>query len=177
MPRGQPIRNGKAIGEVVGQISEWTWEEWRIYLSAIVVLKNTGFPGGGFFGLSEIPPEFARDEADWINAKLTQNEKVFVSWDDHLAALPHPSDSRLGRRCLHGILSVAGDPRIAQLEHELLSRDVSQPPRALSSCWQPLGLSLSVRDLCSAHDQVYSEHPYPLVFPQNVYHLITIQRT
>jgi hypothetical protein len=37
-----------------------------------------------------------------------------LSRDDHLAALAYASDSRLGRRRLHGIFSVAGDRRIAQ---------------------------------------------------------------
>ena len=46
---GQPVRNGKAIGDVVGLISEWTWERWGVYLSAIVVHKNTSYPGGWIF--------------------------------------------------------------------------------------------------------------------------------
>lgn len=78
VPRGQPVRNGKAVGDVVGQISEWTREEWGIYLSAIVVRKNTGYPGGGFFGLRGIPKAFARDEAGWADQRLTADEKIFL---------------------------------------------------------------------------------------------------
>lgn len=79
IPRGQPTHNGKAIGDVVGRIREWTWENRGIYLSAIVVHKDTGYPGGGFFGLSGIPSKFARDEAGWSDRKLTTAEKSFLS--------------------------------------------------------------------------------------------------
>jgi hypothetical protein len=79
IPRGQPTHNGKAIGDVVGRISEWTWETSGIYLSAIVVHKDTGYPGGGFFGLSGIPAKFARDEAGWGDRRLTPGEKSFLS--------------------------------------------------------------------------------------------------
>lgn len=78
IPRGQPAHNGKAIGDVVGRISEWSRENWRIYLSAIVVHKNTGYPGGGFFGLPGIPAKFARDEAGWTDQRLTADEKAFL---------------------------------------------------------------------------------------------------
>src|SRR5258707_3928306 len=79
IPRGQPVRNGKAIGAVVGLISEWTWGNWRIYLSAIVVHQNTGYPGGGFFGLPGIPSRFARDDAGWSDQRLTGDERSFLS--------------------------------------------------------------------------------------------------
>jgi hypothetical protein len=78
IPRGQPVRNGKAIGDVVGLISEWTRKEWGIYLSAIEVHKNTSYPGGGFFGLPGIPARFARDEAAWADQGLTLDEKAFL---------------------------------------------------------------------------------------------------
>jgi hypothetical protein len=78
VPRGQPVRNGKAVGDVVGQISEWTWEKWGVYLSAIVVHKKTGYPGGGFFGLTGIPSAFARDEVGWADQRLTADEKIFL---------------------------------------------------------------------------------------------------
>jgi len=78
IPRGQPIRNGKAIGDVVGNLSEWTWETWGIYISAIVVHANTGYPGGGFFGLRDIPSKFFREEAGWQDARLGSAERSFV---------------------------------------------------------------------------------------------------
>ncbi|HEX4133630.1 MAG TPA: hypothetical protein VHY84_03335 [Bryobacteraceae bacterium] len=62
----------------MGLISEWTWQEWGIYLSAIVVHKNTSYPGGGFFGLPGIPRKFARDEPGWADQTLTADEKVFL---------------------------------------------------------------------------------------------------
>ena len=78
VPRGQPVHNGKAIGDVVGLISEWTREKWGIYLSAIVVHKNAPYPGGGFFGLPAIPARFARSEVDWADQTLTEEEKSFI---------------------------------------------------------------------------------------------------
>lgn len=78
VPRGQLIHNGKAVGDVVGEISEWTWDTWGIYLSAIVVRKNTAYPGGGFFGLKGIPTTFARGEEGWSDRRLTADEKGFL---------------------------------------------------------------------------------------------------
>jgi hypothetical protein len=78
IPRGQITHNGKAIGDVVGAISEWTWESWGVYLSSIVVDKNTGFPGGGFFGLTGIPSKLKRNPAQWAENKLSDEEKAFI---------------------------------------------------------------------------------------------------
>jgi hypothetical protein len=72
------VRNGKAGGEVVGEIRRVDLGNWGIYLSAIVVHKNTSYPGGGFFGLMGIPVKFARDEAGWSDRRLTPDEKVFL---------------------------------------------------------------------------------------------------
>jgi len=78
IPRGQAEHNGKAIGDIVGEISEWTFKHWHVYLSAIVVHKVTGYPGGGFFGLTEIPNKFRRASARWTEKLLTADEKAFI---------------------------------------------------------------------------------------------------
>jgi hypothetical protein len=72
------------IGGVVGQISEDEHCEGRPRLSAIAVRTHSrrkncpqGHPGGGFFGLEGIPPEFIRPR-DHSNLILTSREKQFV---------------------------------------------------------------------------------------------------
>jgi hypothetical protein len=78
IPRGQAVDNGKAIGNIVGVISEWTFERWGVYLSSIVVHKDTGYPGGGFFGLPGMPSRFRRDSSRWTDQALSADEKAFI---------------------------------------------------------------------------------------------------
>lgn len=43
----------KQIGDVLEEICEYEHENGRPMLSAVVVSKGTGFPGGGFFDLAK----------------------------------------------------------------------------------------------------------------------------
>lgn len=84
---------GKVIGFVVGACSEYDVANTRPPISAIVINKDSGEPGQGFFGLSILPrrlsievweskgikppPSISRErEAFW----LEQVRKVFEYW-------------------------------------------------------------------------------------------------
>lgn len=46
--------------------------------AAIVVRKDTGFPGGGFFCWKDVPPSLRRPEGEAANPKLTRREREYV---------------------------------------------------------------------------------------------------
>ena len=79
IPRGQPPKSAeKAIGYIVGAISEWTSSKWSVFLSSIVVEKSTGYPGGGFFGSSHLPKDLRRPSSRWMDNTLSEKEKTHV---------------------------------------------------------------------------------------------------
>jgi|SRR5579863_1349574 len=54
----------KLIGELLGEISKQEYERGRPMLTAIVVQKGVDYPGPGFYGFLDFPPndEFCRTE-------------------------------------------------------------------------------------------------------------------
>lgn len=64
------------------------------HVSAVVVLANTDYPSGGFFGVDGIPAHLERSERQWKNPTLKQEEKDFVKqiWT-HLRQCPATAPS------------------------------------------------------------------------------------
>ena len=84
IPRGHPTP-GIGIGHVVGKISEHERDNGRPLLSAIVVRAHSqtrrcpqGHPGGGFFGIQNLPPEIKRPLEELANPKLSDREQQFI---------------------------------------------------------------------------------------------------
>ena len=48
------------------------------HVSAVVVLSDTDYPSGGFFGVRGIPASLERGERQWQDPTLSQEEKDFV---------------------------------------------------------------------------------------------------
>ena len=48
--------------------------------AAIVVRKDTGYPGGGFFCWDGVPPALRRPEHQGSNPRLSDAEKRHVRW-------------------------------------------------------------------------------------------------
>ena len=84
IPRGHP-KPGVGIGPEVGKISRHEHAQGRPTLSAIVVLASSktrtcpqGHPGGGYFGLPDIPTHLWRPGTEHQNPKLTSDEQRFM---------------------------------------------------------------------------------------------------
>ena len=43
----------REVGQLLGEISEWEHNHGRPLLSAVVIRKDTGMPGEGFFSLAK----------------------------------------------------------------------------------------------------------------------------
>jgi len=77
--------NRRWIGGIVGRISEDEHKKGRPRLSAIVVRARSetnvcplGTPGGGFFGIPDLPAFIKREESEFTN-KLSIQEQQFIA--------------------------------------------------------------------------------------------------
>lgn len=74
-------RGGGGERSVVAALSEIDRDEARKGgpgFAALVVRKDTGFPGGGFFCWKDVPPEIRRSDAGSQNPRLSEKEKEYV---------------------------------------------------------------------------------------------------
>jgi hypothetical protein len=73
---GYPNAENK-VGDAVGDISNFENSNGRPRISSIVVHKSDGYPGGGFFGLDDIPEPLKREPKEFNNP-LSLDDKKFV---------------------------------------------------------------------------------------------------
>lgn len=74
--RGAP--GGKGIAGVIGEIDRHEAQRKAPGFAAIVVRKDTGYPGGGFFCWDGIPPALRRAKREGLNPKMSDAEKKYV---------------------------------------------------------------------------------------------------
>jgi hypothetical protein len=74
--RGAP--GGKGIIGVIGEIDRHEAQRKSPGFAAIVVRKDTGYPGGGFFCWDGVPPSLRRAKREGLNPKLSDAEKKYV---------------------------------------------------------------------------------------------------
>jgi hypothetical protein len=74
--RGAP--GGKGIAGVIGEIDRHEAQRKAPGFAAIVVRKDTGYPGGGFFCWDGIPPSLRRPKREGLNPRLSDAEKKYV---------------------------------------------------------------------------------------------------
>jgi hypothetical protein len=74
--RGHP--RGAGIVGVIGEIDKRESERGSPGFAAIVVRKDTGFPGGGYFCYDEVPEHLRRPKGQGANPKLSQGEREYV---------------------------------------------------------------------------------------------------
>jgi len=70
------------IGHITGEINEYEHRHGRPMLSAVVVTKDTGMPGGGFFVLASSLGKFNGDSEQEKRTFLeSELEEVYNTWD------------------------------------------------------------------------------------------------
>ena len=75
LPRGD---TGETVVGVLGEVEREESRRGAPGFAAIVVRKDTGFPGGGFFCWEEIPVNLRRHKERGQDPKLSQAEKEYV---------------------------------------------------------------------------------------------------
>ncbi|MGA2664019.1 MAG: hypothetical protein ABSF83_03660 [Nitrososphaerales archaeon] len=69
---------GKTVVGVLGEIDRAEYVSGAPGFAPIVVRKDTGYPGGGFFCWEDIPADLRRPKERGNDPKLSQAEKEFV---------------------------------------------------------------------------------------------------
>ncbi|HVC26523.1 MAG TPA: hypothetical protein VND40_00025 [Nitrososphaerales archaeon] len=69
---------GKGVVDVVGEVDRREAQGGAPGFAAIVVRKDTGYPGGGFFCWEGVPPALRRAKREGSNPRLTDAEKRYV---------------------------------------------------------------------------------------------------
>jgi len=76
------VSRGSALGDtVVGALAEIDHYEYKTGapgFAAIVVRKDTGYPGGGFFCWDGVPAEVRRGKDEAQNPNLSDSEKRYI---------------------------------------------------------------------------------------------------
>ena len=76
------ISRGSAEGDTVigalGEIDRQEYREGAPGFACLVVRKDTGYPGGGFFCWDGVPPELRRPSGKGQDSTLTDAERAYV---------------------------------------------------------------------------------------------------
>jgi len=76
LSRGAP--GGKGVVGVVGEVDRGEAQRGAPGFAAIVVRKDTGFPGGGFFTWDGLPPGLRRPKSEGSDPRLSDAERRCV---------------------------------------------------------------------------------------------------
>ena len=74
--RGHP--RGCGIAGVIGEIGRYEHERGAPGFGAIVVRKDTGYPGGGYFCYGDLPRGLRRARSQGANPRLSAAEKKHI---------------------------------------------------------------------------------------------------
>ena len=74
--RGHP--SGRGIAGVIGEIGRYEHERGAPGFGAIVVRKDTGYPGGGYFCYDDLPSHLRRAKSQSANPRLSRTEKEHI---------------------------------------------------------------------------------------------------
>lgn len=69
---------GRTVVGVLSEVDRSEYEKGAPGFAAIVVRKDTGFPGGGYFCWDDLPPELRRPPEKCKDPKLSSVEKKYI---------------------------------------------------------------------------------------------------
>ncbi len=73
------LSRGRALSDAISSIDEGEREDHAPGFASIVVRKDTGFPGGGYFVDPGLPEGVARPPGRGLDPRLSRREEVYVS--------------------------------------------------------------------------------------------------
>lgn len=92
MARGSSL--GNTVVGALAEIDQQEYADGAPGFAAIVVRKDTGYPGGGFFCWDGVPPELRRAKSEGNNPILSEAEKKYIDrerekiWDYYKRRFP-----------------------------------------------------------------------------------------
>lgn len=72
------LSRGRPLIRAIGQIDMQEYARGAPGFAAIIVRRDTGFPGGGYFCDDDLPPGLRRTSRTRTDPKLTPAEKAYV---------------------------------------------------------------------------------------------------
>jgi len=77
------LSRGRRLSQTIGEIDRVESENGMPGFAAIIVRKDTGFPGGGYFCDSELPPPLRRRRSDASDPRLSAVEIRYLKRQQH----------------------------------------------------------------------------------------------
>jgi len=68
------LSRGRRLSQTIGEIDRAECEKGRPGFAAVIVRKDTGFPGGGYFCDDELPPALRRPRGRASDPRLSSAE-------------------------------------------------------------------------------------------------------
>ena len=72
------LSRGRALSQAIGDVDRLEYSRGAPGFAAIVVRKDTGFPGGGFFCDEDLPPSLMRPRARGSDPRLSAEEMDYI---------------------------------------------------------------------------------------------------
>jgi hypothetical protein len=72
------LSRGKALSHAIGEVDRLEYARNAPGFAAIVVRKDTGFPGGGFFCDDDLPPSLRRPRTRGSDPRLSAKEINYI---------------------------------------------------------------------------------------------------
>lgn len=72
------LSRGRALIQAIGEIDVEEYERGEPGFAAIIVRRDTGFPGGGYFCDDDLPPGLKRNNRSRTDPRLSPAEKDYV---------------------------------------------------------------------------------------------------
>jgi hypothetical protein len=72
------LSRGRPLVKAIGELDSQEYERGSPGFAAIIVRRDTGFPGGGYFCDDDLPPALRRSNRRRTDPKLSQAEKDYV---------------------------------------------------------------------------------------------------
>jgi hypothetical protein len=72
------VSRGKALTGLIGAVDRGEYESGAPGFAAIIVRKDTGFPGGGYFYGDDVPVRLRRPANRRADPRLSETEREYV---------------------------------------------------------------------------------------------------
>jgi hypothetical protein len=77
--RNHGLSRGRALSQAIGDVDRLEYAKGAPGFAAIVVRKDTGFPGGGFFCDDDLPSSLRRPRARSSDPRLSAEEMSYIN--------------------------------------------------------------------------------------------------
>jgi hypothetical protein len=92
------VSRGRALTQLIGDVDRMEYKDGGPGLAAIIVRKDTGYPGGGYFYGEGLPPRLRRAAGRSTDPRLSDAEKEYIKAQQEKIWTHYRAGSRKGSR-------------------------------------------------------------------------------